>query len=153
MTVDNNLLQNNGFRLNVGGTAEFPKFSFFATKATIPSVTMGEVSTQYRNRPGFVHGDTLKYESFTCTLSSDERMLAYLEIFNWMKYNVTAKKLKVSDITLDILNSHNNTTRSVKFTNAFPTTIDQFELDASATETSYITFGVTFFYDEFVFIV
>jgi hypothetical protein len=153
MSVDNNLLQNNGFRLSVGGTAEFPKFSFFAIKANIPGVTMGEIATQYRNRPGFVQGETLKYESFTCTLACDERMLAYLEIFNWMKYNVTANKLKVSDITLDILNSHNNTTRTVKFTNAFPTSIDAFELDASATDTTYINFGVSFFYDEFLFIV
>lgn len=153
MSIDNNLLQNNGFRLTIGGTAEFPKINFFTTKAIIPTVTMDGVSTQYRNHPGFVHGETLKYESFNCTLACDERMLAYLEIFNWMKYNVDSRRLKTADITLDILNSHNNTTRSVKFTNAFPTSIGSFEIDSTSNETSYITFDVSFFYDKFEFII
>lgn len=149
MSIDNNLLPNSQFRLIIGGTNEFPKMSFFATTANIPGVSLQEIGVKYRNLPGFTPGNSLTYEQLSCNLLCDEKMLAYIECFSWLKHNAKdGEGIKTTDIIVETLNSHFNTSRSFRFINAFPTTLGSLEFNSSG-EPGYASFDVSFSYDEF----
>ena len=152
MSVDNNLLPTNGFKVLIGGTQEYPKLNTFAVKVTLPAVTNADVSTPYKNEPGFVPSETLTYEPLSISFLCDEKMKLYDELYDWMKTNTTTNTLQTDDIIINLLTSHNNVSRKVRCTNAFPTGIGSIELDAQGAEVGYATFDISFRFDEFEFI-
>lgn len=149
MSVDNSLLANSQFRIIIGGTSEFPKLSFFATSVNLPAVSTEAISTKYRNLPGFTSGNSLTYEALNCTILCDEKMLSYIECFNWLKHNAKdGSDIKTTDIIIESLTSHFNVSRSFRFINAFPTSLGSIEFNSS-TELTYANFDISFSYDEF----
>ncbi len=151
MTVENNLLQNNRFRITIGGSNDMKKTSYFMTNLTFPGLTSNAVASRYRNNPGFVPSETIEYEALQCTISCDENLSAYLEIYNWIKSNVQNKKYTTYDIVIEILNSHFNSVKSATFKNAFPTSLSSMEFDVTSGDTSFATFTASFQYDEYYF--
>jgi hypothetical protein len=149
--IDSNLLALTGFKLTIH-TEDFKHTQYFAVSASFPAVSLPEVTTGFRNLSGFVSGDKLAYDPLTLRVAIDERLESYREIFNWMYSNTSNNVLNVYDITLHFLTNHNNISRSVRFSNAFPTNIGGLEFNVQQTESEYAYVDVTFRYDYFEFI-
>jgi hypothetical protein len=149
--IDSNLLALTGFKLFIN-SEDFKHTQYFAVSASFPSVSLAEVTTGYKNNQGFVPGDKLAYDPLTMRIAIDEKLESYREIFNWMHSNTKNRELIVHDITLHFLTNHNNISRSVRFANAFPTTIGGLEFNVQQTESEYAFLDATFRYDYFEFI-
>ena len=149
--IDSNLLSLTGFKLFIH-TEEFKHTQYFAVSASFPSVSLPEVTTGFRNNQGFVPGDKLAYDPLTIRVAIDEKLESYREIFNWLHSNTTNDNLIIHDITLHFLTNHNNISRSVRFTNAFPTNIGGVEFNVQQNDSEYAYVDVTFRYDYFEFV-
>jgi hypothetical protein len=149
--IDSNLLALTGFKLFIH-SEDFKHTQYFATSASFPAVSLPEVTTSFRNSVGYVSGDKLMYDPLTIRVAIDEKLESYREIFNWLYNNVSADKIAVYDIVLHFLTNHNNISRSVRFTNAFPTSLSGLEFNVQGTESEYAFVDVSFRYDYFEFI-
>lgn len=150
--IDSNLLSLTGFKLSIHNSSDFKHTQYFATSASFPSVSLAEVTTDFRNNFGFMPDSKLSYDPLTVRVAIDERLQSYRELFGWIRANTTNAKLVMHDITLQFLTNHNNVSRSVKFANAFPTNIGGVEFNVQGTETEYAFVDVTFRYDYFEFL-
>jgi hypothetical protein len=150
--MEYNLLALTGFKLTIGATNEFKLTEFFAVSASFPSISLGEVDTPFRNRQGFIADDVLQYEPLTIRIAVDEQLQAYNEIYDWMLHNTREEKLKTQEMVLHFMTGHNNVSRQVKFTAAFPTSCSGIEFNVQNTATDYAYVDVTFRYDRFQFI-
>jgi hypothetical protein len=56
---------------------------------------------------------------------------------------------KTRDMSLLILDSHNNVSREVTFTNAFPTSLSTLDFDAKSTDVEYLIADASFSYSYF----
>lgn len=146
-----NLLALTGFKLTIGASNEFKLSEFFAVSASFPSISLSEVDTPYRNRQGFVPDDVLKYEPLIIRIAVDDQLLAYNEIHDWMIYNTLEQNLKTHDLILHFMTGHNNISRQVRFTSAFPTSCSGIDFNVQNTEVEYAYVDVTFRYDRFEF--
>jgi len=79
-------------------------------------------------------------------------MELYDELYDWMRTNSLSDTFQTDDIIINLLTSHNNVSRNVRCTNAFPTGIGAVEFDAQSAEVAYATFDISFRFDEFEFI-
>lgn len=150
MTLERNLLPTDAYVITFGHTKELRTLETYAVNVTLPSITLSEVSTPHRNHQGFVPGDTVQYDSLAIRFLCDEKMELYEDIHNWIMKNRSSIG-PVADISLGILNSHNNDNRRVQFINAFPTSLGSIEFNAQATEVTYALLDVNFRYDKFYF--
>lgn len=148
LTDNISLLPTTGFKL-ILNSHEFKNTEFFAVSATLPGISCNEAPAPYKNSKGFFPGETLEFEAFNIRLAVDEDFHSYEEIFNWMKSHTNANTLKVSDITLCILSSHNNVNKKFLFKNAFPTSLGSVEFNVQSTDVEYAYVDVTFRYDSF----
>lgn len=112
-------------------------------------MSINESTAGFRNHAGWVPGDHLNFEPFNIRIALDEDFAGYTEIFNWLKSHTEDNDLKVADITLIVLSSHNNTNKSFRFVNAFPTTLGSIEFNVQNTDIEYAYTDVTFRYDYF----
>ena len=152
MSVDNNLLPTNGFKVLIGGTTAYPRLNTFAIGLTLPGISNADVSTSYRNEPGFTPSETLNYDALSMRFMCDEKMELYDELYGWMKANTRTTTHQTDDITINLLTSHNNITREIRCTDAFPTSIGSVDFDAQGADISFATFDVSFRFDEFIFL-
>jgi hypothetical protein len=149
--ISSNQLPLTGFKLNIGSD-KFKNLQHFAVSATFPSVSVGEVIAGYKNYNGFVSGEKLTYDPFSLRVAVDENLLVYDEIYSWMLHNTKEASLQTHDITLNFISSHNNISKSVLFTNAFPTSIGGIDLNVQNTDVEYAYIDVAFRYDYFKFL-
>jgi|LakMenEpi03Aug12_release.lakeMendotaPanAssembly.Ray.scaffolds.fasta_scaffold352026_2 hypothetical protein len=148
--MNTNFLALTGFKLKIS-SPDFEHVEYFATSASFPSISLPETTTSYRNCAGFVAGDKITYDPLTVRVAVDEQLNSYREIFNWLSSNVESP-IKYHDITLSFITNHNNTSRVVRFVNAFPTNMGGLEFNVQSTETEYASMDVTFRYDYFEFV-
>jgi len=152
MAIDNNLLPSNGFKVLIGGSSEYPRLNLLAVGLTFPGIANAEVASPYRNREGYVPSETLVYEPLSMRFMCDEKMELYDELYGWMKANTRTNTLQTDDIIINLLTSHNNISREVRCTNAFPTSISGVDFDAQSAEITFATFDVSFRFDDFEFL-
>jgi hypothetical protein len=150
LTSNVNLLSPIGFKLTIEG--DFTNTEYFAVSANIPSVSLQEVSSSFRNRKGFEPGDTLNFEALSVKLMIDEDMVNYKELFDWIKLNTDAVKLKSADIILSIMSSDSVMNKQIRFVRAFPISIAGLDFNVQSTEIEYLQAEVSFKYDYFEFI-
>jgi hypothetical protein len=103
-------------------------------------------------------GDKIEFGTLGVTALIDEDMVSYKEIYDWMLSNVDGftaatdatdtKPASTADITVNILNSMNNKTKEIRYYNAFPTDISGISF-ASTTAEQFLTFDITFQFDQF----
>ena len=148
LTGNLSLLPVTSFKL-VLNSHEFANIEFFAVSVQIPSVSLSAAATKFRNKWGFEPGDSLVYEPLQVRLAVDENMKCYKEVFDWIKGHTNQTDLKMSDITLIVMSSHNNPNVKFKFVNAFPTSLGQIEFNAQQGDVEYAFIDVTFQYDYF----
>lgn len=148
LTSNQNLLSQVSFKLVIN-SHEFANTEYFAVNANLPSVSMSEAVSGFRNQAGFVPGDKLMFDPFTIRLAIDEDFVGYTELFKWIKSHTNQTDLKVADISLIVLSSHNNANKTFTFVNAFPTNLGQLDFNVQNQDIEYAYLDVTFRYDYF----
>lgn len=148
LTNNVNPLSNVSFRLTLN-SVEFANTQFFAVSASIPAVSITEATTGFRNQAGFVPGEKMQYDPLNIRIAVDENFASYLEIYRWLKSHTDQTDLKVVDMSLSIMSSHNNPVQTFTFINAFPTNLGQLDFNAQATDVENVYVDVTFRYDYF----
>jgi hypothetical protein len=153
LTDNVNFLSPIGFKLVLEKT---PNVEYFCTGVTLPDILIGETPFVTATRNVSLYADKLNFDFFTVRMMVDENMTNYREIFDWLNEIVYTDdedlRDKSNDISLIILNSHNNPVQTIQFTSAFPTSIGSLDFDAKATDVEYLTTEVQFKFTEMKFV-
>ncbi len=156
VTCNNNPLQATGFRLILDRT-NYPNVAFFANTVNHPNMEL-DAATQHSRRVAIPQsGDTLTFGELNVTMLIDEDMRAYTEIYNWMIRLVNENREgktgdgipTESDIILQILTSHNNLGKEIRYHDCVPTSLGQIPFAASTAEVEPIFVDVTFRFSYF----
>ena len=141
-----------GFRLLID-SQRYPNTQFSVQSASIPELSVPTSVFSTPQAEMNVPGDKIEYGDFSCKFIIDEELANYQEMHDWLiglvKEQDSKQIDKFRDMTLLILNSHNNVAREIQFSNAFPVSLSTLEFDASATSVEYLTATITFKYSYF----
>lgn len=157
--TNNNFLPKVGFKF---GIKKLPTTNFFVQSVNIPGLRLGfpEIPNPFIKFP--IPGDHLQFNDFTMTFKVDEDMKNYLEIYNWMialgfpdnfdqyrlidSKSATSGEGKISDGTIQVLNSARNPNINVTIVDMFPTSLSDIIFDARDTALEYAQATVVFKY-------
>ena len=155
-----NYLQPSAFKLTID-RKHYANLEFFCQTVLHPSLSVNSMEVPYRNISSVPFaGDKLTFTELTCIIIVDENLNSYTEMFNWMNRLVQTNETRAldrtgtvpptySDITLSILSSHNNTTRTIRYTDCIPTSLGDMSLESTSGDVQYITFPATFRFTTF----
>ena len=152
-----NFLSPLGFRFTMNRT---PNLNYFASKATLPTITMNEYNqvSPFVNNP--FPGDKITYEPFNLTFRVDENLVNYLEIHDWIvglghpdnldeQYKtIDAKGIK-TDGSLIVLSSNQNPVFRLAFQDMFPLSLSPLAFDVTSQDVEYLECDVQFRYRRF----
>ena len=151
LTTNRNYLSPTGFKVVIN-SQEFSNLEYFCTHATVPGISLTPVNMPWRGNQNRISGDRIEYPAFTMKFMVSENMENYIEIFNWMKLNSVEATFKKCDVILHIMSSHNNTTKRIRYVDAFPTSLGELELHTQNTDVEYVTLDAQLEYTYFEFI-
>jgi hypothetical protein len=152
LTSNRNFLTPVGFKLTMDST-KYGNVEYFITTVSLPTVTLGEISTPFRNRQGYMPDDKVGFDTLTVRMMIDEDMNNYDEILNWINHNALSEgRLEFCDMTLNILSSKSRVNKQIRFTAAFPTALSGVEFNTQNSDIEYLQADVTFRFDEMRFI-
>jgi hypothetical protein len=121
--------------------------------ASIPEISVSAATYATPQRTIAIAGDKVEYSDFSCTFIVDEQLENYYEIHEWLVGLVTEPEdrntRKTRDLSLLVLDSHNNVSREIQFVDAYPTTLSTLDFDAKNTDVDYLVGDVTFGYSYF----
>jgi len=141
-----------GFRLAID-RLKFPNAEFNVQTASIPEISVNAAQYATPQRTIEVSGDKVTYAPLTISFIIDENLTNYNEIHDWLFGLVTVPEdrsvSKTRDMSLLILDSHNNVSREITFTSAFPTSLSTLDFDAKSTDVEYLIADATFSYSYF----
>lgn len=141
-----------GFRLAID-RLKFPNAEFNVQTASIPEISVDSATYATPQRTIEIPGDKVNYASLDITFIIDENLTNYNEIHDWLFGLVTVQEntsiSKTRDMSLLILNSHNNVSREITFAGAYPTSLSTIEFDARSTDVEYLTASASFNYSYF----
>jgi hypothetical protein len=157
LTTNKNYMQPTQFNITIS-RKNYPNISFFAQGVEHPGMASAAVTVPYSRTDAYLPGDKIEFGTLGVTALIDEDMVSYKEIYDWMLSNVEGftaatdatdtKPASTADITVNVLNSMNNKTKEIRYYNAFPTDISGIAF-ASTTEEQFLTFNITFQFDQF----
>ena len=116
LTDNRNFLSPGAFKVTID-SSEFANLTFFATTASVPSLSQPSVLQGFRNRNVYMPGDTVEYSTMEVTFIVDEELKNYTEVHNWLITN-RSDKPKFKDITLSILTNKNTINKQIRFHDA-----------------------------------
>ena len=161
-TCDPTYLAPTGFKIIID-RENYPNLQFFAQQVQHPSMDINATEQSYRRVGSVVTpGDTITFGTLTMDVLMDENMNVYQEIYDWI-YRLVEQKNKPNtgrmftgddglssycDIRVSVLTSHNNISRTIKYTNGLPISLGDIAF-TSTEEGQYITFPVSFRFDYF----
>ena len=152
LTSNRNFLTPIGFKLTMDST-KYGNVEYFITSVVLPTVNSAEVVTSFRNRQGYMPGDKIMYDTLNVRMLIDEDMNNYNEIFDWLNRNsLSDGKLEFCDMTLNIMSSKSKVNKQVKFTSAFPVSLNGVEFNTQNSDIEYLQADVTFRFDTMSFI-
>lgn len=138
-----------------------PNVEFFTQRAMIPSISTTPIQQPTRFNPVFRTPDVVSFSNLDLTFVVDEAMKNYMEIFNWIvssamtenhtRFDALASSQEglFSDISIVILNSKKNPNIEVTYTNCFPISLSDIQLNTTDPDVTYPEATVTFQYDTF----
>ena len=143
-----NLLSPTGFKM-VFTKPELKGLEFYLQSVDLPTVSVGEANLPTPKLNIMRGGDKLMYDPFTASVLCDEKMDNFAAIYKWLNdtVNTDSPYDLVCDVSLIVLNSNNNATRTVTFKNCYPNSMSGIAFDVGQTEVQYASFTVTFRYD------
>jgi len=165
-------LKPNGFKFLIHN---LPSVSFFCQSANIPDVSMGSPQVATPLVDYYQPGDKLSYGELTIRFLIQENMNNYNEIYEWLiglgfpeshkqytvfsnsqsyrfpTINPTKQKAlgNFSDASLFILDSNNNTIKTIVFQDAFPVALSGLEFEVSSGSTEYFQGVASFRYRQY----
>lgn len=155
-----NLLQPTSFKLIID-RKNFPNLEFFCQSVAHPAMDARAAELPYR-KIGSVPfaADKLTFTDLECIIIVDENMNAYTEMYNWLQRTVQLNNRtplqrtdsyppSVCDISLLILSSANNMTRTIKYVDCIPVGLGNMMMEATTGDTTQITFPATFRFSYF----
>lgn len=141
-----------GFRLMID-RLKYPNAEFNVQSASIPEVAVDSATLNTPQRTIEVPGDKVRYADLEITFLIDEDMTNYQEIHDWIVGMATEPETpninKTRDMSLLVLNSHNNVAREIRFTSAYPVALSTLEFNATNTNIEYLVGSITFNYAYF----
>ena len=157
LTTNFNYLQPTGFKLVID-RKNYPNLEFFCQDFTHAGVIMNTADLGYKKISAIPFiGDKLTYNEMLANIILDEGMKSYIEMHNWMRRNLDTDNVTaldrirnatavptVSDITLSILNSSNNTVAQIIYRDSIPTALTDIQFQATSGAESFLTFGASF---------
>ena len=150
-----------GFRLVL---EKIPNVTYFCQAASLPGLSMGQATLVNPFRDVPVAGDKAQFNELRIRFIIDEELRNWTEIYDWiigLTYPESSDQyaeLKktgdgygslsglYSDANLFILSSHKNVQYNVTFTNVFPTTLTDIDMDSSLGDIDAVTADVSFLY-------
>lgn len=138
-----------------------PNVEFFTQRAMVPSISTTPIQQPTRFNPVFRTPDQVNFSTLDLTFIIDEAMKNYMEIFNWIvssamtenhtRFNALASSQEglFSDISIIILNSKKNPNIEVTYTNCFPISLSDIQLNTTDPDVTYPEATATFQYDTF----
>lgn len=160
LTCNNNPLQPTGFRLIIDRT-NYPNLQFFASTVNHPAIDLPAARRAApRVSEGIPYaGEALTFGELSVNILVDEDMESYTELYNWMirevnnnyqgKSRLNDAIPSESDITLQILTSHNNKNKEIKYRNCVPTSLGSIALSATSPDVEALYVDATFAYSHF----
>tara|TARA_B100000131_G_scaffold88797_2_gene85639 strand:+ start:232 stop:783 length:552 start_codon:yes stop_codon:yes gene_type:complete len=155
-----NFLQPTAFQMTID-RQHFTNLQFFCQTVLHPSLNVNAIEVPFKRVSTVPFaGDKLTFTELTCIIIVDENMNSYTEMYNWMQRSVlqpdvgptkrdTTKPPTYCDMTLQILSSHNNKNRSIKYKDCLPTSLGDMTLESTSGDNQYITFPATFRFTTF----
>jgi hypothetical protein len=148
-----NYLQPTQFRIVID-RQRFPNIAFYAQSVNLPGLQVNPAPAPFRQYTDVPQvGDTFTYGELTMQAILDEDLNVYSEIYNWMQ-DMVKENFKeqssgedeptMTDIFVSILSSHNNIIKTIKYRNAFVTSLGDIDMEVSTDATPVITFPVSF---------
>ena len=155
LTQNFNYLQPTSFKLTID-RKNYPNLEFFCQSFTHPGMIMNSVELPYQRITSvpFI-GDKLTFNEMQANILLDEDMKSYDEMYSWMRRNLDIENVvptqrtnsqppAMSDITLSILSSHNNTTKTIKYIDSIPVSLTDIQFESTAGGETFISFGASF---------
>jgi hypothetical protein len=153
LTQNLNFLQPTNFKVVID-RKRYGNLEFFAQRVSHPGVTVNSPSVPYRGISNVsLPGDTIAFSELSFNVIVDEDLKSYIEVFNWLKDLVevpyqrnmkdVGEKQEV-DITLSVQNSHNNTTKKIRYIDCIPTNLGALDMESVAGDDRVVTYPVTF---------
>ncbi len=147
LTTNKNFLSPVGFQFVIN-REKYGNVEYFCTAVTLPNIDITEVALPYRGSNHGVAGDRLNFSPLSITFNVTEDMENYIEMFNWMHDSI--KQADTSETAeLQILNSHNNIAKTIRFNGIFPTSLDSLEFNTQNDSIEYLQVSATFKYTNF----
>jgi len=156
LTTNFNYLQPNNFQVSIE-RKRFGNLTFFAQTVNHPGLTVTAPALAVPRLANVaVAGDTVNIDELSMDIILDEDMNTYTEMYDWLNYSVqknytTPRNRKEedvyipeADITLNILSSHNNKVKQIKYIDCVPTSLGVLTLQSTLTDTQPLTFPITF---------
>tara|TARA_R110000744_G_scaffold132368_3_gene240572 strand:- start:614 stop:1156 length:543 start_codon:yes stop_codon:yes gene_type:complete len=158
-----NLLQPTQFKLIIN-RKNFPNLEYFCQSIQLPSMDVPAADLPYSRLSALpIAGDKLSFGTLECMIIVDENLNAYKEMFEWLQRIVQTNEASgldrsrnndttaptVADITVAILSSHNNTTRTIRYIDCIPTTIGSLPMESTTGDTTIIALPVSFRFSYF----
>jgi hypothetical protein len=133
---------------------DMKNLEFFATEASIPSVTIGTIEAGWQSMKDKRPGDSLDYEPLALTTIVDEDFQIYTDFYALLNttHNPKTNRIQVTpevfDLTIFITTNKNNPIYSVTFYDAWIQTISAIELQTISGDDNGIkvTIGISYNY-------
>jgi hypothetical protein len=155
LTENINYLQPTGFKL-VLDRENYPNLEFFAQAVMHPEMMLSPAEMPFRKIARVaIAGGTIDYGELSITVILDEDMNAYTEMHDWMR-RLVDNNLKgpldrddltvpsTCDITLSILNSHNNVVKQVRYLEAVPSVLGSVSFESTSAGVEFLTCQMSF---------
>jgi|TARA_A100001388_G_scaffold49067_2_gene32685 hypothetical protein len=155
-----NYLQPTGYKVIID-RKYYPNLEFFCQTFQHPGMTATAAELPFK-RIGSVpfQADKLTFGELILTIIVDEEVKSYTELYNWMedlieKNNIPSsvrtatEQSSLSDITVGILNSHNNVTKKFRYIDCVPTLLGDLNFESIGGAENFLTFPASFRFSYF----
>lgn len=133
--------------------SDIPDTVYFCQKVNIPGISIGMVTQVSPNLDFFIPGTKITYNEFQMDFIVNEDLSSWLSIYNWMK-NITTDNVKTKrpqgEAVLTILSNQNNPKLRLLFSNIFPHTLGDIEMDTTLSAENHMVATGSFKYDYFL---
>ena len=154
LTSNLNFLQPTNFKVVID-RKQYGNLEFFAQRVSHPSVTVNSPTVPFRRISNIsLPGDTISFSELSFDVIVDEDLKSYIEVFNWLSSLVESPYDRSStrqpeiksevDITLTIQNSHNNTTRRIKYIDCVPNNLGILSMESVLGDDRVVSYPVSF---------
>lgn len=151
LTSNKNYLSPVGFKFTIDNQL-YPNLEYFCTAVSLPSISIAEAPMPFRGANVGFTGDRITFDDLSVKFNITEDMDNYKETFDWIHNIVNVGEQFKSDAILSILTSHNNVSKTIRFSDVFPISLSGVEFTTGTTEIEYLQADVTFKYTSFEFI-